>query len=123
MKKILTVLIFYLLTPSQLYSQDLYPKILSDSTIIITSIQLKNANKLFLEGKMYKELYTESLNKISNYKLIVDNYKKVDSLRVNDIEKLNKNLALANKKASINTKILGCSSIILAILSIILFIK
>lgn len=123
MKKILTVLIFYLLTPSQLYSQDLYPKILSDSTIIITPLQLKNANKLFLEGKMYKELYTESLNKISNYKLLVDNYKKVDSLRVNDIEKLNKNLALANKKASINTKILGGSSIILAILSIILFIK
>lgn len=125
-KKRLRVLILFVSIPTLIYSQITYPKILSDSTIIINYQQLKNANKLFIQGEMYKNLYEESYKQNKEYKELIVNYERIDSIRVNDINNLNKLIEKSNNSnktlSSVNNILTG-SVIGLLILSIISFFK
>lgn len=56
MKKSLLILLISLLLPMLSFSKDTYPKIVADSLIVITPIQLKQTNLIFLEhAKLIKE--------------------------------------------------------------------
>lgn len=75
---------------------------------------------------MYKNLYLESSKQISDYKQAISNYEKIDSVRVNNIDNLTKQLTKSsnsNKVLSRLNKYLTGTSIGLAILTIIAFIK
>lgn len=116
MKKKLSLLILSLLTVTVSYSQTLLPKILSDSTVIISNKQLRTSNKLFIQGVMYKEIVNEDSIRIDNYKKLITNYEKIDSLRVNNIDNIQKKY----KTATTFNKIL---SILCGVLAITLIVK
>lgn len=115
MRKKLINLILCLLINIVSYSQTLHPQILSDSTVIITYDQLKSANKLITEGKYYKDLYKESFYQISKYKIIIQNNEKLDSLRCQEIDNLNKKL---QKTDTTWTKVVSIIGVILGIIAI-----
>ena len=106
MKKLI-VLILSQLIATVSYSQILYPRILSDSTVVITNAQLKNANKLFYQGEMYKKLHSEDSIQISNYKKQISNYERIDSVQNKDLNDVTEALKKSEKKFSITTKVLG----------------
>ena len=54
MKKILLLSVINLFLTTYCFSQTTYPKIIKDSLLVITPIQLKNTNLIFLEHKFYK---------------------------------------------------------------------
>ncbi len=123
MKKISLLLLINLLTAISCFSQDIYPKKLNDSLVIITADQLKQTNLIFLEhDKLLKEnsmLY----NKINLLDSLNNNYVKIDSLNNITINNLKQELdAKAKKNKPIKNYIIGGSfgAIIGLVLGIIL---
>ena len=98
MKKISLLLLINLLTAISCFSQDIYPKKLNDSLVIITSEQLKQTNLIFLEhdklSKENKMLY----NKVSLLDSLNNNYVKIDSLNTITINSLKQELKEKAKK-------------------------
>ena len=98
MKKISLLLLINLLTAISCFSQDIYPKKLNDSLVIITSEQLKQTNLIFLEhdklSKENKMLY----DKVSLLDSLNNNYVKIDSLNTITINSLKQELNEKTKK-------------------------
>ena len=68
-----------------LSSQNMYPKLVDDSLVVITPQQLKASNLIFLEHKKLK-LETFELNKqLTSYELLTANYAKTDSIRLQQL--------------------------------------
>lgn len=90
-------------------SQIIYPQILNDSLIVISPIQLKQTNLIFLQHNKFRKeiLYKDSI--ISNLKLINTNNQKIDSLRINQLnlctEEIKNN---QNTIKSLKTQITKC---------------
>ena len=80
-KIIIFTLLMSLLPMICAFSQSTYPKMTNDSLIIITPIQLKKTNLIFLEHAKLLTINTELNKQIDNYSKINQNYKQVDSLR------------------------------------------
>lgn len=104
MKKLILLLIILLLT-----IQSSFATILNgDSTLLITSKELKEINIIFSE---HKKLLTENelLNKqIEEYKSNNNNLVKIDSLKTLEIKSLNKEINKKNK-TNFTWKICGIS--------------
>lgn len=98
MKKISLLLLISLLTAISCFSQDIYPKKLNDSLVVITANQLKQTNLIFLEhGKLSKEnkmLY----NKVALLDSLNNNYVKIDSINNITINNLKQELSKKSKK-------------------------
>ena len=100
-KKTIFVLLMSLVPTIMCFSQDtLKVKNVEDSLIIITPIQLKKTNIIFLEhSKLLKE-NEEYSKQVNNLTKVVNNYNTLDSLRIKQLNVYNK--VLIEKQDSIN---------------------
>ena len=121
MKRIVVLLLISLSIAICGFSQNTYPRTLTDSTVEITNEQLKQTNLVFLE---HHKLTLENKNlksKINLLDSIIVNNNKVDSLRVIDYTNLQTDYESLKKKCKISrTKSFLTGSLIgVAITSII----
>lgn len=70
------------------FSQTTYPKLTSDSLIVITPQQLKATNLIFLEHKKLKLEVPELNKQIVSYGSLINSYAKSDSLKNSQIDEL-----------------------------------
>lgn len=80
MKKLTVLFLISLLTVMSCFSRDIYQ--LNDSTVAISTQQLKQVNLIFLEHDKLSKENKELVNKINTQHQIINNYKQIDSLRV-----------------------------------------
>lgn len=105
------------------FSQITYPKILSDSTVVITNQQLKEANKMFIQKDWYEQVNSELKQQLVDYKELVNNYEEIDSIRLETIGNLNDELErqdINNRILKFKNKMFGISTIILAVSTLFL---
>lgn len=70
------------------FSQTTYPKLTSDSLIVITPQQLKATNLIFLEHKKLKLQVPELNKQIVSYKSLINSYVRSDSLKNSQVKEL-----------------------------------
>lgn len=75
-------------------SQNIYPKLVNDSLIVITPKQLKSTNLIFLEHKKLKLEKVELIKQVDSYALLTANLAKADSLRKLQLERANMRIKL-----------------------------
>lgn len=68
-----------------LSSQNMYPKLVDDSLVVITPQQLKVSNLIFLEHKKLKLERFELNKQLTSYELLTANYAKTDSIRLQQL--------------------------------------
>lgn len=68
-----------------LSSQNMYPKLIDDSLVVITPQQLKASNLIFLEHKKLKLERFELNKQLTSYELLTANYAKTDSIRLQQL--------------------------------------
>lgn len=68
-----------------LFSQNMYPKLVDDSLVVITPQQLKASNLIFLEHKKLKLERFELNKQLTSYELLTANYAKTDSIRLQQL--------------------------------------
>lgn len=68
-----------------LSSQNMYPKLVDDSLVVITPQQLKASNLIFLEHKKLKLERFELNKQLTSYELLTANYAKTDSIRLRQL--------------------------------------
>lgn len=68
-----------------LSSQNMYPKLVNDSLVVITPQQLKASNLIFLEHKKLKLERFELNKQLTSYELLTANYAKTDSIRLQQL--------------------------------------
>lgn len=116
------------------FSQTTYPKILNDSLIVITPLQLKQTNLIFLEHNRLQLEKVQTDIQINAYNKLINNYEYSDSIKNNKISLLsntveeynntiinqNKQLSKLHNKNKIFTI---CGVAICASLGLLLFIK
>lgn len=83
-----------------LSSQNMYPKLTNDSLVVITPQQLKAANLIFLEHKKLKLERFELTKQLASYELLIANYAKTDSLRVQQLDRANLQVQMCNEAIS-----------------------
>lgn len=77
-----------LLVSSSAFSQNTYPKVTKDSLIVITPLQLKQTNLIFLEHSKFK-LEVKELNKqVNDYEAIVKYCRDINSKKQIQIDSL-----------------------------------
>lgn len=88
MKKFGMMLLLILSTVITCFSQDTLGKIVNDSTVLVTSEQLKYANLLFIEHRQLQEV--DSLQKIliENYQSKVSYLQNINTLKDNQYKSL-----------------------------------
>lgn len=84
-----------LLIPIASFSQNIYPKILNDSLVVITQQQLKQTNLIFIEHNKYSKITPLLENKI---KLLNKNLELNDSIYNIQINVLEQKLNTKNKQ-------------------------
>lgn len=82
------------------FSENIYPKIYNDSLIVITPIQLKQTNLIFLEHQKLQLENIELNNQINDYNLMLNNYDYMINVRTKQIDTLNS--IIINKDKEIN---------------------
>lgn len=104
MKRNVILLLVSLLTTIVTFSQDIYPKNIGDSLVIITANQLKEANLIFLE---HSQLITENdmlYDKLDLQDELIFNYQQMDSINRANIITLNSQLDFTKNKVDKLTK-------------------
>ena len=121
MNRIIILLLISLSIAIYSSSQNIYPRVLTDSTVEITNTQLKQTNLVFLEHQKLKLENKELGNKINLLDSIIVNNNKIDSLRVIDYTNLQTDYESLKKKCKVSrTKSFLTGSLIgVAITSII----
>ena len=97
MKRITLLLLITLLVKIMCFSSNTSGVIKQDSTVLITSDQLKYANLIFVEHKKLLEENRLLYQQVKNYKAKTNNLLKTDSLRVAQMS----NYKLINREYSI----------------------
>lgn len=98
MKKISLLLLISLLTAISCFSQDIYPKKLNDSLVVITANQLKQTNLIFLEHDKLSNENKMLYSKVALLDSLNNNYVKIDSINNITINNLKQELAKKSKK-------------------------
>ena len=105
MKRIITLLLISLLWTTVTFSQSIYyPRQISDSTVEITTQQLKQTNLIFIEHKYLKEENKELNLQVGKYQDLVNNYTQQDSINKLKIYELTNYSEFANKQISLKDK-------------------
>jgi len=86
------------LTAISCFSQDIYPKKLNDSLVVITANQLKQTNLIFLEHDKLSNENKMLYNKVALLDSLNNNYVKIDSINNITINNLKQELAKKSKK-------------------------
>ena len=100
MQRSAILLLISLLTTIAIFSQNIYPKNIGDSLVVITAEQLKEANLIFLEHS-----YLLNENNLLSEKLdvqdeLIFNYHQMDSINRSKIITLSNELDFSNNKVS-----------------------
>ena len=121
MKRIVVLLLINLSIVICGFSQNTYPRTLTDSTVEITNEQLKQTNLVFLEHHKLTLENKDLKSKINLLDSIIVNNNKIDSLRVIDYTNLQTDYESLRKKCKVSrTKSFLTGSLIgVAITSII----
>ena len=121
MKRIVVLLLISLSIAICGFSQNIYPRALTDSTVEITNEQLKQTNLVFLEHHKLTLENKDLKSKINLLDSIIANNNKIDSLRVIDYTNLQTDYESLRKKCKVSrTKSFLTGSLIgVAITSII----
>lgn len=69
-------------------SQNIYPKLVNDSLVVITPQQLKATNLIFLEHKKLKLEIPELNKQIASYESLIKSYEQTDSVRNAQVKRL-----------------------------------
>lgn len=69
-------------------SQNIYPKLVNDSLVVITPQQLKATNLIFLEHKKLKLEIPELKKQLASYESLINSYEKTDSVRNAQVKRL-----------------------------------
>ena len=69
-------------------SQNIYPKLVNDSLVVITPQQLKATNLIFLEHKKLKLEVPELNKQIASYESLIKSYEQTDSVRNAQVKRL-----------------------------------
>lgn len=69
-------------------SQNIYPKLVNDSLVVITPQQLKATNLIFLEHKKLKLEIPELKKQITSYESLINSYERNDSVKNAQINRL-----------------------------------
>lgn len=69
-------------------SQNIYPKLVNDSLVVITPQQLKATNLIFLEHKKLKLEIPELKKQLTSYESLINSYEKTDSIKNAQIDEL-----------------------------------
>lgn len=133
MRKILTILLISIFPRILCFSQTTYPRIISDSLIVITPSQLKQTNLIFAEHQKLKSLniqldskYTiqEEISSILNQSTIVKDLQITNLQAINNINKttlLNTNKELSQYKKRQNILVIGGCTIGASLTLLLLF--
>ena len=81
MRKIILILLISLLGMTSSFSQTIYPKMTQDSLIVITPLQLKKTNLIFLEHSKFLQQIPLLESQIQNLEKINSDFEKSDSIR------------------------------------------
>ena len=65
--------------------ENMFPKLVDDSLVVITPQQLKASNLIFLEHKKLKLERFELNKQLTSYELLTANYAKTDSIRLQQL--------------------------------------
>ena len=84
-------------------SQNIYPKLVNDSLVVITPQQLKSTNLIFSEHKKLSLEVSELERQLTAYENLIDSYKLSDSIRNTQINELL--LYSENSKRTIESQI------------------
>lgn len=79
------------------FSQTTYPKLTSDSLIVITPQQLKATNLIFLEHKKLKLKIPELNKQITSYESLINSYNCTDSIKNLQIQKFTNYIEVSEK--------------------------
>ena len=74
------------------FSQTTYPKLVNDSLIVITPIQLKSTNLIFLEHSKFKKQLKEFDTQLHIYNNLLNEYAKSDTLYKIQIDNMQEGL-------------------------------
>ena len=134
MRRILVILLISIFQKTLCFSQTIYPKIVSDSLVLITSSQLKQTNLIFAEHQKLKSMNVqldakidlqEEISSIFNQSAMIKDLQIANLETINDINKstllsINKELIQYKKRQKLLV-IGGCS--ISASLALLLLFK
>ena len=134
MRRILVILLISIFQKTLCFSQTIYPKIVSDSLVLITSSQLKQTNLIFAEHQKLKSMNVqldakfdlqEEISSIFNQSAMIKDLQIANLETINDINKstllsINKELIQYKKRQKLLV-IGGCT--ISASLALLLLFK
>ena len=134
MRRILVILLISIFQKTLCFSQTIYPKIVSDSLVLITSSQLKQTNLIFAEHQKLKSINVqldakfdlqEEISSIFNQSAMIKDLQIANLETINDINKstllsINKELIQYKKRQKLLV-IGGCT--ISASLALLLLFK
>ena len=134
MRRILIILLISIFQKTLCFSQTIYPKIVSDSLVLITSSQLKQTNLIFAEHQKLKSINVqldakfdlqEEISSIFNQSAMIKDLQIANLETINDINKstllsINKELIQYKKRQKLLV-IGGCT--IRASLALLLLFK
>ena len=134
MRRILIILLISIFQKTLCFSQTIYPKIVSDSLVLITSSQLKQTNLIFAEHQKLKSINVqldakfdlqEEISSIFNQSAMIKDLQIANLETINDINKstllsINKELIQYKKRQKLLV-IGGCT--ISASLALLLLFK
>ena len=106
MKRNVILLLISLLTTIATFSQDIYPKNIGDSLVVITAEQLKEANLIFTEHAYLMDENNMLYDKLNLQDELIFNYHQMDSInRVNMLRLSNELDFTKNKVEKLNKRL------------------
>ena len=133
MRRILVILLISIFQKTLCFSQTIYPKIVSDSLVLITSSQLKQTNLIFAEHQKLKSMNVqldakfdlqEEISSIFNQSAMIKDLQIANLAAINDINKstlLNINKELNQYKKRQKLLVIGGCTISASLALLLLF--
>ena len=133
MRRILVILLISIFQKTLCFSQTIYPKIVSDSLVLITSSQLKQTNLIFAEHQKLKSINVqldakfdlqEEISSIFNQSAMIKDLQIANLETINDINKstlLNINKELNQYKKRQKLLVIGGCTISASLALLLLF--
>ena len=107
MRKKVILFLISLLIPILSFSQSTYPKTIGDSLIVITPLQLKKTNLIFLEHRKFKLENNELRLQTDKYKQLYSNCLVMDSINTSINSQLRTELLVRDEELQKQLKIVS----------------
>lgn len=107
MRKKVILFLISLLIPILSFSKDIYPKTIGDSLVVITPLQLKKTNLIFLEHRKFKLENNELKLQTDKYKQLYSNCLVMDSINTSINNQLRTELLIRDEELQKQLKIVS----------------